>query len=469
MNPFIRSSVSILPLLPLVAALGCGANDPAKSSSAKDESEALTNRIAIPEVVRRNLGISFVKVERRRVASTLRVSGTFEHVSTSHADFRAPVAGRVEILVEQYDDVDPGALLYRIHSPEWTDLRTEMAEAERAGAQAGRRTEAGRDRVAAIEEEIALAEASVARLEKLAEAGGGRAAELSAARSDLARARSERARAEEERAIAEMENIRLQARGEGSGPNARFAQALSRASAWTGLSPERLLERVDAEGGGAPRWRTIEFLEGRAAGHLYVETIEATSGGWVEAGDPILEGVDHTKLIFRALALQSDIGALRDGLSATIVPPQGGSLGLQDTMPATLRLGLDTDPDARLADLLLFPEKLASWARPGVAAHAEVVLDQTAGEETAIPLSCVVSDGLDKIYFLRDRNNPDQAVRVVADLGVDDGRWVAVRSGLKPGDEVVFEGSYELKLTGAGKANQGGHFHSDGTFHDGEE
>ena len=52
-------------------------------------------------------------------------------------------------------------------------------------------------------------------------------------------------------------------------------------------------------------------------------------------------------------------------------------------------------------------------------------------------------------------------------MGVDDGRWVVIHSGVGLGDEVVLDGAYELKLATArsGTAQQGGHFHADGTFH----
>jgi hypothetical protein len=54
-----------------------------------------------------------------------------------------------------------------------------------------------------------------------------------------------------------------------------------------------------------------------------------------------------------------------------------------------------------------------------------------------------------------------------ADLGIGDGKWVVVKSGVKEGDEVVLDGVYELKLAsgGQGGPDAGGHFHADGTFH----
>ena len=54
-----------------------------------------------------------------------------------------------------------------------------------------------------------------------------------------------------------------------------------------------------------------------------------------------------------------------------------------------------------------------------------------------------------------------------ADLGLNDGRWVAVLSGLTDGDEVVLDGGFQLMLATSGSIQKGGHFHSDGTFHEG--
>jgi hypothetical protein len=70
--------------------------------------------------------------------------------------------------------------------------------------------------------------------------------------------------------------------------------------------------------------------------------------------------------------------------------------------------------------------------------------------------------------FRRDPKNPDRAIRLEADLGVSDGRWVAILSGVKEGDEVVTSGHYQLMLATSATAVKGGHFHADGTFHEGE-
>ena len=134
-------------------------------------------------------------------------------------------------------------------------------------------------------------------------------------------------------------------------------------------------------------------------------------------------------------------------------------------MRGKLKVGITGDPDHRTIELLLTPENSAAWAKPGVSAMLEVVVDGSASEELAIPASAVVRDELTHIYFRRDPRDSDKVIRMEADLGVNDGKWVVVNSGVKEGDEVVLDGVYELKLTGGGKPAGGGHFHADGSFH----
>jgi multidrug efflux pump subunit AcrA (membrane-fusion protein) len=108
------------------------------------------------------------------------------------------------------------------------------------------------------------------------------------------------------------------------------------------------------------------------------------------------------------------------------------------------------------------------WARAGMSGVAEVFAEGADEAEDAIPVASLIQDELQQIFFRRDPKDPDKVIRVVADLGVSDGRWVVVNSGVRTGDEVVLDGVYELKLTGTGKAGGAGkgHFHADGTWHE---
>jgi hypothetical protein len=95
-------------------------------------------------------------------------------------------------------------------------------------------------------------------------------------------------------------------------------------------------------------------------------------------------------------------------------------------------------------------------------------VDGAPGPVPAIPRRAVVKDGLEHVFFLRERDEPDHVRRVVAHLGATDGRWVEVLEDVEPGDEVVLDGAYELKLATqlAGGAPEGGHVHADGSVHE---
>jgi multidrug efflux pump subunit AcrA (membrane-fusion protein) len=137
-------------------------------------------------------------------------------------------------------------------------------------------------------------------------------------------------------------------------------------------------------------------------------------------------------------------------------------------MHGTLQLGLTGDTNDRTIDLYVTPEKLSSWARTGVTAQLEIITDSTAESELAIPLAAIQQDGLTPIIFRRNPKNKNEVIRMEADLGLNDGRWVAILSGLRDGDEVVLDGGFQLMLATSGSIQKGGHFHSDGTFHEGE-
>jgi hypothetical protein len=140
---------------------------------------------------------------------------------------------------------------------------------------------------------------------------------------------------------------------------------------------------------------------------------------------------------------------------------------LQNTMHGILQLGLSGDATDRTIDLYVTPTTLASWARPGVTAQLEITTKATRDAELSIPLAAVQQDGLLPIIFKRALDNPNEAIRIEADLGMNDGRWVAVLSGLTDGDEIVLDGGFQLMLATSGSVQQGGHFHADGTFHEG--
>jgi multidrug efflux pump subunit AcrA (membrane-fusion protein) len=175
------------------------------------------------------------------------------------------------------------------------------------------------------------------------------------------------------------------------------------------------------------------------------------------------------------VALQSDLPRLSSGQTASVAPAQ--ALDQSDasepsaTFSGTLTLAPTADADRRTIDLVLSPSEASSppaWAKAGVSAFLEVVTQGDERDELAIPLKCVARDGTAAIIFRRDPADPNKANRMEADLGLDDGRWVAIKSGVAEGNEIVLDGVYQLMVATSGSITKGGHFHPDGTFHEGD-
>lgn len=462
-------------LLPAMTLIACSPSGDGGRAAGSDDHAAESvatnpNRVAIPAAVRSNLGITFVEVERRQIEQTLRAPGRFEYLPTARREYRTMLPGRVELLVDQFDRVEHGMALYRIDSPAWrehqeklTDARASIERLQTRLASFGPLREAHRTHERQIQQTIAIRRERVEQLGNLADAGGGRRPELIAARDAVSTAEADLAEVLEKEAILEADEAAV--RTDLSAAEDRFDFLLDAASSILREPVSELL----AHDGDHPRWRAIELIEVRAEAGGVVDTIEMTNGAWATQESAVLSVVQPERLRFRASGLQSDLGALRAGLPARIVPPTptvvGRAIPLTATMEGILSLGLTGDPDTRTLDLFVIPGELRPWARPGVSAQVEIVTDTTAEPVLAIPLAAVQRDGLVPVVFRRDPSNPNEVIRMEADLGMDDGRWVALLSGVRQGDEVVLDGAFQLMLATSGTIQRGGHFHSDGTFH----
>lgn len=445
-----------------------------------DTAAAPTNRIDIPPAVRQNLGLTFVTVEARRVAQTLRVPGRFEYLPTAKREYRTMLPGRVELLIEQYDPVSVGTPLYEIDSPAWREVQQKLTDAgaaiERDTARLesfGPLLEAHRNHELQLERMIELRRERVTQLLGVSEAGGGRVAELNKARGAVATAESELAEVGEKHAQLSADEAETRADLSASIANRDFL--FDSAASLLRMSTDELRQEVDSPRGRRPRWRAIDTILVAAEEAGIVESLGLTNGAWANVESAVLTVVQPDRLRFRAVGLQSDLGRLRDGLPAWIVAPSpsraSGMIDLADTMSGALSLGLSGNPDQRTVDLLVVPETLHSWARAGISAQLEIVTDETETPGLAIPRAAVQQDGLVPVIFRRDPGDANKAIRIEADLGINDGRWVEVHSGLAVGDEVVLDGAFQLMLATAsgGGQQQGGHFHADGTFHAGED
>ncbi len=501
------SRLTVCAILALWGVLSACSPAPQPAKGGGTEPAKVTNRIDIPPEVVNNLGITFARVERRQVGKTLRLPGVFECPPEATRAYASPLAGRLHLAVKQYQVVQADQVLFTLDAPEFVallhdihdaDAATTHARASHAIARAEHEaavrgaaswpaqlralesaTAASEEHSQSLQTAADLWAARVKQLEDLEKAGGGRGAELAEARSrqadgnaalsdererragynrELAQLRAGQDSAQSQLGVlaAKVEQARLEA------DNAEIHADMLRHEVATTLGLDAAELKGDA-------WRKLDRFTQRAARAGVVTTMGASDGAWLQPGEAVVRTVDTSMLRLRARALQSDVGLLRDGLSAAIAPPAGGPLALAPAIAATTMLAPESDPDSRTLDVLLIPQAAAAWARPGITAEAEIVYDSSETGELAIPVGCVMQDGLDKIVFRRDPADPNKVIRLPTRLGVNDGRWIVIYRGVAEGDEIVLAGAYELKLTGAGKATGKGHFHADGTYHEGDD
>ncbi|MBX3460601.1 MAG: efflux RND transporter periplasmic adaptor subunit [Planctomycetes bacterium] len=487
----------LLCLAMLLAA--CTPPEPAPGAETDHGPMAPTNRIDIPPQVIQNLGITFARVEMRRVAQTMRLPGVLEATPDANRDYRAPLGGQVTLLAQTYKHVNQGDLVARIDSPEWHELQRELhaleaATAEResdvssaraalAAAQASidqyqPRADSYQPQLAAlVEHRRRLTEARdqwaerVKALQELEARGMGRALELADARLQLAGAESGLAEEAEKRAGLEREVAQLgmqrdleraqlpvleaalqSAQTRASAAASAFALRVRSAGAVLSL-PAGTLEES---------WRDMAHLELRAAAPGIVMDWHVANGSRVDAGASLMSVMDHAKLRVRARLIQGDLARLKPGMRGSAVSPAG------ETASGQIAFAPMADSDTRMVDVLLNLDQPAAWAMPGLLVEVEVVWDETAHAEMAVPSRALIRDGLDMVLFVRDPKNPDKVIREKPQVGISDGRWTVVYSGCAEGDEIVLDGVYELKLTGTGKPTGKGHFHADGTWHEGD-
>ena len=439
--------------LSVTSGSGCDKGNSSNASAtaaAPTTAPAPSNRIDLPESVRQNLGITFAKVEPRRVASTLRVPGRFELLPTARREYRATLPGYVQLLVTQYEEVPKGKPIFRMDSPEWHKLKRELHEAE-----------IGIERATA---ELAVAERTKVEAEQVAEAVQKRVTALAGAevrRAELdAELTTRRAAIPRLEAEIGVKKVALEEAQHDLNLN------IAKAASVLGLSPKFLRETEKTEGGHeTQRWYAINHVGLTARDIGVVESIGVTDGSWAEANTLIATTVNPKAVRFRAIGMQSDLAKLTNGLDATVVPPKGIIQGQQSGLPGKLQIGPIADPQQRTVDLIAVLDQTADWMRPGVSSMLEIVTDGSAQPELSIPTAAVVRDEMTQVYFRRDPRDPNKVIRMEADLGVSDGKWIVVKTGVKEGDEVVLHGVYELKLAGGGKPTGGGHFHADGTWH----
>lgn len=324
--------------------------------------------VIVAEAVQRTMGLKTVGVEKRRIASTVALTGRFEMSPDARFTVATPVAGKLALKVKPLQRVKSGDLLFTVEAPGLVARAREIAVLEN-------------------------------RLKVYRDIGTPNAA----LESELAVKRAER---------------------------------------------EALLAKAE-EKDGVVSVRTSE------AGQ--VDSLPVQDGAWLEAGAAAVQVLRPNAIRFKALVAASDAARLKDGMKATV----SGDVG-------EVRLGVGNEFGI-IPVYVTFDS--AGTGRAGDRGTATCVTDESETPVAAVPNAAIVKLGLQPVVFVRDEDERSRFLALPIEPGISGGGWTAVK-GLPDDDdlEIVVEGAYELKLAvSASGAGPAGHFHADGTFHEGAD
>lgn len=187
--------------------------------------------------------------------------------------------------------------------------------------------------------------------------------------------------------------------------------------------------------------------------------IRVAPGSYVEEGQPMFHIVKTDRLWLEASVAEADLGRIRDptgawfsveGFDRTFeIDAQSGDQlvafgNVVDAVRRTVPLVFEfANPDGRL--------------RVGMFAQVHIWTGETV-EDVAAPVEALTDEaGQAVVYVIRGGESFE---RRVLRLGLREGGYIQVRSGLEPGERIVTRGAYLVRLAAASPAEAGhGHAH----------
>lgn len=498
----------LVPPLALLVLTGCG-GAPAPSQGGGSPPPAVTNRIPLPAEVIANLGITFGRAKLGCLETRLAVPGRVEIAPEARFSVRAPAPGRVVMKAARWQRVSRGEVVAELLSEDLRAAQQALVDAQAAIERADLDLLRARAESAPVH---ALAEGAQAALAAAGVRAQGAEAALKSARDLEALAA---ARAESTRRLAEERNLPestlYAARKEHVEAQAMVLDAWERRDDVQALLPELvlrasvaaskaetaarevgILERrktaldlaarqqlralavmtgsstddLGQDAGGKPAWLALESISLRAPSAGVVVEVAVGDGEWVEDSTTLVRIVDPTKMVFQGEVPEADAARIPTDADVRIDVGCADCALVETKLSAPLSVA---DPRTRTVRVeARIPGDGSAYA-DGATALAAVLLARSANEEVLVPAASVVQDELDTIVFRRDPAKPDQVIRTPISIGRRSEGWVEVFSEVGEGDEVVVAGVHQLRLTGIGKAPANGHFHADGTWHEGKD
>jgi RND family efflux transporter MFP subunit len=184
-----------------------------------------------------------------------------------------------------------------------------------------------------------------------------------------------------------------------------------------------------------------------------IVSVNKSAGEQVAPGEAILEIVAMDTLWVEAPIFEKDLGRLGKSAEAIF---STATFADKEFRGRLVNIGAVIDEQTRAAKAIFEVSNLSGELRIGMQANVRL----NAGAKVPVLLvpreAIVDNEGKKIVYVLRTGEEFER--RDVA-LGDEYGNKVAVLSGIKPGERVVTQGAYQLKLQELKPANAGAHTH----------
>lgn len=162
---------------------------------------------------------------------------------------------------------------------------------------------------------------------------------------------------------------------------------------------------------------------------------KVAEGQYVQEGETLYTVSDFSTVWVLADVYEADLPRIRLGQAAQVESAALAGGAMRGTVSF---IDPTVNPQTRTASLRIQMPNPGLRLRPGM--FVNVALAANAASELAIPRSAVLDTGEKKVVYVAQENGIFERREV--ELGVSSGQWVAVRRGLKAGENVVANGAF---------------------------
>lgn len=187
-----------------------------------------------------------------------------------------------------------------------------------------------------------------------------------------------------------------------------------------------------------------------------VLSIDAAAGAWVGEGDALFHVVDLTTLWLEVRVPEADIPRLGHPGGAWF-EVEGAPTPFDAPAEALVSRGAVVDPTSRTLALVWALEDPDPLLRVGMSARAHIVTGPPV-TSLAVPREALLHEGGQAVVYVQVGG--ESFARRPVEVGIRDGAYVQIASGLAAGDRVVVRGAYPVRLAAsAGSVPAHGHAH----------